>query len=180
MAALLKALQERPSLQVDVPMTYSAELDGPLLGRQQVDKKLSTLAAGDRNFLGKQPDAEQVAAMLQDPEKRFELLAGQFRLDGGKEAVLPAQAAAYEALKKKERTPELLAAANAEMEAALLAKEPVPESALEELGKARAQSIQEALLGSGAVEASRVFLITEEAKPSNATEGKVRLEISLK
>ncbi len=29
MAALLKALQERPSLQVDVPMAYSAELDGP-------------------------------------------------------------------------------------------------------------------------------------------------------
>ena len=146
----------------------------------QVDKKLSTLAAGDRNFLGKQPDAEQIAAMLQDPEKRFELLAGQIRLDGGEEAGLPAQAAAYEALKKKERTPELLAAANAEMEAALLAKEPVPETALEELGKARAQSIQEALLGSGAVEASRVFLITEEAKPSNATEGKVRLEMSLK
>ena len=180
MAGLLKALQERPSLQVDVPMTYSAELDGPLLGRQQVDKKLGTLAAGDRNFLGRQPDAEQVAAMLKDPEKRFELLAGQFRVDGGKEASLPPQAAAYEALKKKERTPELLAAANAEMETALLAKEPVPESALEELGKARAQSIQEALLGSGAVEASRVFLITEETKPSNATEGKVRLEISLK
>ena len=77
MAGLLKALQERPSLQVDVPMTHSAELDGPLLGRQQVDKKLSTLAAGDRNFLGKQPDAEQVTAMLQDPEKRFVLLAGR-------------------------------------------------------------------------------------------------------
>ena len=116
MAGLLKALQERPSLQVDVPMTYSAELDGPLLGRQQVDKKLSTLAAGDRNFLGRQPDAEQVAAMLQDPEKRFELLATTYRGDAGDEAPLPAQAAAYEALKKKERTPELLAAANAEME----------------------------------------------------------------
>ncbi len=32
-------------------------------------------------------------------------------------------------------------------------------------------------LNSGAVEASRVFLITEEA---NATDGKVRLELSLK
>ena len=180
MAGLLKALQERPSLQVDVPMTYSEELDAPLLDRRQVDEKLSTLAAGDRNFLGRQPDAEQVAAMLQNPEKRFELLATAHRGDAGDEAPLPPQAAAYEALKKKERTSEVLAAANAEMESALLTKEPVPETALEDLGKARAQSIQEALLGSGAVEASRVFLITEEAKPSNATEGKVRLELSLK
>ena len=69
--------------------------------------------------------------MLQDPEKRFELLATAHRGDAGEEAPLPPQAAAYEALKKKERTPELLAAANAEMESALLTKAPVPETALE-------------------------------------------------
>jgi len=180
MAALLKALQERPSLQVDVPMTYSAELDGPLLGRQQVDRKLTALAGSDRNFLGQQPDAEKVAAILQDPEKRFELLANAYRGDAGKEAPLPTQTAAFDALKKKERTPELLAAANAEMESALIANEPVPESALEAIGKSRAQSIQEALLGSGTVDASRVFLITAEAKPSDVSEGKVRLELSMK
>ncbi len=93
---------------------------------------------------------------------------------------MPAQALTYEALKKKERTPEALAAASAELEAELIQKQPVPELALEELGKARAQSIQDALLGGGQVDPGRVFIITADARPAVAAESRVRMELSLK
>ena len=116
----------------------------------------------------------------QDPEERFELLAAQYRAEAGKDAALPGEAAAFEALKKKERTPESLAAANAALEAEFMAKHPVTPEALEALGKARAQSIQEALLGGGQVDPGRVFLISADAKPPAAGETKVKLELSLK
>lgn len=179
MAGLLKALQERPSLQVDVPMAYSAELDGPMLGRQQLDKTLAVLAANERSAK-KRVDPEADAAALADPERRFELLTAQYRAAVGAEAPLPAQALAYEALKKKERTPEALSAASAELETELIRKQPVPDLALEELGKARAQSVQEVLLGGGQVDPGRVFVITADAKPASAADSKIRMELSLK
>jgi hypothetical protein len=179
MTGLLKALQERPSLQVDVPMAYSAELDGPVLGQQQLDKKLAVLAANKRSARERvNPEAD--AAALADPESRFELLTKQYGVAFGEEATLPAQSLAYEALKKKERTPEALAAASAELETELIQKQPIPQLALEELGKARAQSIQEALLGGGQVDPGRVFIITADAKPASPSDSRVRMELSLK
>ncbi len=179
MASLLKALQERPALQLEVPMAYSAELDGPFLGRQVLDKELTALAGNQRTMLGRRLNAEQIAEALADPERRFELLAQQYRVDFGAEAVLPGSAATFEAAKRKERTPEALAAANKELETALIAKRPAPELALEELGKARAQSIQDALLAGGQVDPGRVFVIANTAGPPESGNSRVRLELSL-
>ena len=115
MATVKKALVERPALQVDVPMAYSAELDGGLIESQALDASLAKLAGSQKKLLGGRPDEEEVAAMLADPEQRFELLAKHYRAEAGAEAPLPGEAAAFEALKKKERTPEALAAANEAM-----------------------------------------------------------------
>ena len=101
-----------------------------------------------------------------------------YRAEAGAEATLPGEAATFEALKKKERTPEGFAAANEAIEADWLGKHPATPEQLEALGKARAQSIQEALLGSGEVDAARVFLISADSQPPGAE--KVKLEISLK
>ena len=114
-----------------------------MLGRQQLDKTLAALAAAERSAR-KRVDPEADAAALADPECRFELLATQYAAACSAEAPLPAQALVYEAMKRKERTPEALAAASAEIEAELIRKQPALELALEELGKARAQSIQAA------------------------------------
>jgi uncharacterized protein involved in outer membrane biogenesis len=179
MTGLLKGLQERPALQVDVPMAYLQELDGPVLSKQQLNTTLAALAASERSER-KRVDPEADAAALADPERRFELLTTLYRQEVGAEAPLPAQSLAYEALKKKERTPELLATASAEIESELIAKNPVPALALEELGKARAQSIQEVLLGGGQVDPGRVFVITADAMPAVAAESRVRMELSLK
>ncbi len=49
---------------------------------------------------------------------------------------------------------------------------------MEALGKTRAQSMQAALLGTGEVDASRVFPIAADSQPPGAT--RVKLELSLK
>jgi hypothetical protein len=178
MASLEKALIERPALQVDVPMAYSAELDGSLLAQQELDRSLGKLAGSERKLLGGRPDEEEVAEMLADPEERFELLSKQYRAEAGAEAALPGTAATFEALKKKERTAEALSTASKDIEAELMAKYPVSTEQLEALGKSRAQSVQEALLAGGQVDPGRVFLISSDPLPPDG--GKVKLELSLK
>jgi hypothetical protein len=178
MASVKKALIERPSLAVDVPMAYSAELDGGLIAERALDASLGKLAGSRRGLLGGRPDEEKVAEMLKDPEQRFELLAEQYRAEAGAEAPLPGEAAAFEALKKKERTPEGLAAAVGALEEAWVAKHPATPEQLEALGKARAQAVQDALLATGEVDPARVFLIGADSQPG--ADGKVKLELSLK
>jgi hypothetical protein len=178
MAAVHKALVERPALQVDVPMAFSAELDGGLIARQALEASLARLAGSQKNLLGRRPDAEAVAAMLANPEERFELLAKHHRAEAGAEAPLPGEVAAFEALKKKERTPEGLAAANKALEDDWLGRHPATTEQLEALGKARGQAIQEALLGSGEVDAARVFLIHADSQAPGPA--RVKLELSLK
>jgi hypothetical protein len=177
MASVKKALVERPSLQVDVPMAYSAELDGELIAERALDASLGKIAGSRRGLLGR-PDEEKVAEMLKDPEERFELLAEQYRAEAGAEAPLPGEAAVYEALKKKERTPEGLTAAVGALEEAWVSKHPATPEQLEALGKARGQAVQDALLADGAVDPSRVFLIGADSQPG--ADGKVKLELSLK
>jgi hypothetical protein len=178
MNSVRKALIDRPGLQVDVPMAYSVELDGGLIERQALEANLSKLAGGQKNLLGRRPSEENVKERLADPAERFELLAKQYRAEQGAEAPLPGAAAETEALKKKERTPEGLKAANETLERAWLEKHPATTEQMESLGKARAQSVQEALLGGGEVEAARVFLIHAESQAPGAD--KVKLELSLK
>jgi hypothetical protein len=116
--------------------------------------------------------------MLADPEERFELLAKLHRAEAGEDAPLPGAAAAFAALKKKERTPEGFTSANKALEDDWLAKHPATDDQLQALGKARAQAIQEALLGSGEVDPARVFLIGADSQAPGGE--KVKLELSLK
>jgi hypothetical protein len=178
MTAVRKALVERPALQVDVPMAYSAELDGQLIARQALEADLRKLAGSQKKLIGGRPNEEEVAAMLADPEQRFELLAKHFRAEAGAEAPLPGDAAAFEALKGKERTPEGFAAANKAIEDDWLDRHPATPEQMEGLGKARGQAIQAALLGDGEVDPARVFLIHADSQPPGGD--KVKLELSLK
>jgi hypothetical protein len=178
MASVRKALVERPALQVDVPMAYSVELDGGLIEAQALQASLSKLAGSQRNLIGRRPNEDDLKTMLADPAERFELLAKHYRAEGGADSPLPGSAAETEALKKKERTPEDLAAANEALEEAWIEKHPATTEQMESLGKARAQSVQEALLGGGEVEPARVFLIHAESQAPGAA--KVKLELSLK
>jgi hypothetical protein len=164
--AITKALTERPALQLDVPTTYSAELDRASINARRLEGLLRTL-----------PKSDELA--LADPAQRFELLMTQYRADYGAKTTLPPAALALNAVRKSERTPDALAAGNQEMEQAIVQKHAVTDTDLEQLGQSRARAIQDALLGSGTLDSTRVFILG--ANPSAPTENKkVRLELSLK
>ncbi|MDE2138811.1 MAG: DUF748 domain-containing protein [Gammaproteobacteria bacterium] len=157
LASLEKALQQRPQLKLDVPIVASAGLDRTQLARAAVEAALAARGAPA------------------DPAKRFQLLLEQFRAGLGKEAPLPASVAAAQAAKKKD--PDTLAAANADLEAALIAHAQVPDADLEQLGRARAAAIQNALLAGGQIDPGRVFIVNAPPKPDTGDTVKVEMAI---
>ncbi len=174
-ASITKALTERPQIQLDIPAAYSPEADGAVLATQKLDAKLQLLAEKQAKR-GTTPEAIQ--AMLEDPSQRFDLLMAQYRLDHGRDAAPPSTAAAVLETSRKKVEPATLTAANEELEGAIKSTEQVAERDLEELAQARARAIQDALLASGEVDHSRLFLLGPRAAPP--TEGKVRVALALK
>ena len=103
----------------------------------------------------------------------------QYRSDYGARSALPPAALALDASRKTERAPEGFAAANLELVQAIKLKNAVDDRELEQLGQTRARAIQDALLGAGNLDASRVFVMG--ASPTAPGENrKVRVELRLK
>lgn len=165
-ASINKALTERPGLQLEVPTTYSPELDAASINAQRIEGLLRSLPKSDDGALA-------------DPVRRFELLVKQYQADYGPKTQLPPAALALNATRKGERTPVLFAAANEEIEAAIGRKHAITDRELEQLGQLRARAIQEALLGPGTIDAARVFILGSNAAAA-APNRKVRLELGLK
>ena len=177
MAAVVKAMHERPELQIEVPTSYSAELDRPAMTRQKLDEKLLQLAQ-QRATARKQGHADDAAGIATDPAQRFDLLLAQYRIDFSADAAPPPLAAGILAARKKKGEPPPFETANAELMAAIAEKQVVTEVDLEALAQARAHAVQDALLASGEVDPARVFILG--AKETPAAGGKVRLELGLR
>lgn len=218
LVALAKALKEKEKLELDVPVTYSADVDRPGLAVAHLNQRLLALnedkasghkrakgaksntsaAAGEATAvkagssaitLGEAPKSALSGIMdapppadpaLSDPAQRYQLLIALYKADLGKSTPVPEQAQAIEtAGKKKDQPPPDYAAANAELEAALLQKSPVADNELEILGKHRARAIQDVLLNGTDIDPSRVFVIGSAPK-SAPEKDKVRVELALK
>jgi hypothetical protein len=180
-AALTKALNERPQLQLDVPTAYAPEVDRPVLAQRKLDEKLMLMAQQQAQSTKRRSSdgAEADESALTDPARRFDLLIAQYRTQLGAQAALPPITQALsDARKKKSKEPLPFETANTELTAALDQHEPVTEHDLEELGRSRAQAVQKSLLGSGGIDPGRVFILG--ASEIKAQENKVRLELSLK
>lgn len=166
LASIGKALTERPSLQLEVPTAFSPDLDRAAIAEQRIEGLLRSLPKSN-------------AEALADPALRFELLVAQYQADYGARAPLPPAALSLNAKRKGERDPAGVTAANVELEQAIARKHAVEDRDLEQLGQSRARAIQDALLGSGTLDAARVFVMG--ANPSAPTENqKVRVELALK
>ena len=177
MAALIKSLQERPQLKLDVPITFSPDLDRPVLAEEKLRDDL--LAVRARELAGKRHSESTVdPGVLADPAEHYRLLVAQYRQQLGKDAALPASARAVEAAKKQKDESGAFDAAISDLDAALSARITIPDTELENLGKLRARAVQDALLSTGEIDPSRVFLITQP--PQRPVENKVRLEMSIR
>jgi hypothetical protein len=174
LAALVKSLKERPQLKLDVPITYSRELDRPQLAQAKLHEQLEARIAGSR--AGKKHPQGAGEAVLADPEKHYQLLLDQYRESLGKETPLPASAQAVQSAKRKEPPP--YEQAISDLDAALISHVQVSDDELVALGKDRAKAIQDALLSGGEVEPSRVFIV--DAPPKPETGAKVQVEMAVK
>jgi hypothetical protein len=199
LTALVKALKEKEKLELDVPVTFSPDLDGPGLAAAHLNMRLLALSQDQAggNKRGKAQaktnatdDARSPLAAimdeppptdpaLADPARRYRLLIALYRAELGKNTSLPDLAKAIEAAGKKKDQPPDFGAANAELEAALLQKTPVPDNELQTLGKHRARAIQDVLLVGTDIDPSRVFVIGSAPK-GGADKDKVRVELALK
>jgi hypothetical protein len=174
LGAVKQALADRPTLSLDVPMSYQSGLDGPALAMKLLDARLQ-LAADKEST--KKRGANDVSP-VEDPALRFDLLVEQFRAELPRGTALPGPAAQLLETRRKDTDTETYVAANSSLESALLANRPVSERELEDLGAARGRAIQDVLLGGGGLDAARVFLV--RAKDVKADGGKVRAELALK
>ena len=174
MAALAKALQERPQLKLDVPITYSKELDRGELAARRVHDELMARVAGTRQGK-KHPDTAGEEAFA-DPQKHYQLLLAQYKDSLGKDAPLPESAQAVQSAKAKE--PPSYEPAIKDLTDALVQKIEVPDADLVQLGKQRARAIQDALLADGQIEPARVFIVDAPPKPDSGN--KVKVEMGLK
>jgi hypothetical protein len=178
MASLQKAMKERPQLQLDVPMASSPDLDRPALAQRELQKKLIALKQKELGAQKKGSPAPVDGSVLADPAEHYQLLVAEYRQELGKDTALPDSALAVESAKKKKGEQPAFDPAITDLQNALLAKVQIDASDFEELGKRRARAVQEALLGSGEIDQSRVFLVNAPAK--SGAGDVVRAELALK
>jgi hypothetical protein len=167
---VVKALNERPQLKIDVPIAWINELDRPAL----IEARLSTQIREAQSGKGSRkasaaaaPDFEQL-----DPSAKLEVLTPLYAKDVGGEPKFPQEVTN---LKTK---PELAAAKADFLEQALREHMVVTDADLTALGQQRAQAVQQALLTDTQLDPARVFLVVND-KAKNQ-DGKVRLELSLR
>lgn len=169
LAALAKALIERPAVNLEVPMPVDPQLDRPVLAEARFKAELADAAA---ELLGKRAAKPGGAdAALAVPRTRRAILESLYRKEFGAKPEIPKPQAAQGA-------PKLDAdqAADAWLEDKLRARIAVPEQALQQLGRARAEAVQAALLGDGQINPSRIFVITEP--PRDAPQVRMTLSLS--
>jgi hypothetical protein len=176
LAGIIKSMQGRPQLELDVPSTYAPDVDRPSLASEQLHAQLLALRTAE--LARKKGAATADDSALTDPREHFRLLVAAYRAQRGAQAALPPQSQALEGAKSKNLSPDALTGAIGELEGELTAQAAVDDDALKALARKRGRVVQDALLGDGSVEAKRVFMLTEA--PQSAVDGKVRVELALK
>jgi len=168
-AALKKALAERPSLNLDIPSTFDPSADRKTLEEQKWEQALdhAGLAAAEQPTDADQAWRSDRAEYL----KRLKLLHRE-RL--GSKAEIPKPPKPAEGEIPVDPTEYAIAA----LEPVLRATAVVEEPELAALGEARAAAVRDVLLGDGSIDPTRVFLIRGE--PVAATDGAVRMVLTLK
>jgi hypothetical protein len=179
-AAVAKALAQRPQLQLQVPAVFSPDIDRPALAQRQLRHELVALArsgagAPPGHGRSRQPTPAPTAGreVLELPGEHYRLLLAQYHNVFGPKAPLPAAA---------QKVPPYDAAILA-MQSALLERAQISDADLQALGQQRAQAIRAAILAAGGVAAGRVGISAAAAvspKPKSPTAGQVTVALGLK
>lgn len=168
--AVVKALNERPQLKIEVPIATVSELDRPALVEAHFlaeIREAQSATAGRKKSAAATPEFEQL-----DPAAKVELLTPLYAKNAGGEPKFPPEVTSLKA------KPELAAAEADFLERALHEHIVIADADLTALGQQRAMAVQQALLTDTPVDPARVFLVVNDKAKNH--DGKVRLELSLK
>jgi len=168
--AMVKALNERPQLKIEVPIAWVSDLDRPALVEAQFlaqVREAQSAKAGRKKSAADTPDFEQL-----DTSAKVELLTQLYAKNVGGEPKFPQE------VTNVKTKPELMAAKADFLEQALREHISVTDGDLTALGQQRAMAVQQALLTDTQLDPARVFLVVND-KAKNQ-DGKVRLELSLR
>jgi hypothetical protein len=169
---LVKALTERPGLELTVPAIYSREADAPRLLEQRFEARV--LDASRQAAAGRAA-APDFTAVMADREAYLKLLAAVWRQDAGTKAELPPPLAGPDGTLPDQRELEPRIEA---LEAALRARIEIADAELAELARQRAVAVQERLLVGTGVAPERVFLVSPAGVP--ADDGAVIMELAVR
>lgn len=166
LAALAKGLEDRPALRLDIPAGIAVDADPGAIAEQRLLQAAAELRKTDPPAFATLPAEEQIDTL----EKLFRQQLGQ------KPDIPDTEPAADEATRKEKRGLRDQATLAWLRSRLLEHYQPTP-AELEELGRARASAVQDALLTSGGLDPTRVFITA--AKAPSLHEGSVRLELAL-
>jgi len=136
--AMVKALNERPQLKIEVPIASVKELDGPALVETHFLAQIRAAQSG--NASGKKSTAAAPEFEQLDPAAKVELLTQLYAKNMGGEPKFPPEVTSLKA------KPELAAAKVDFLKRALHEHMAIADSDLTALGEQRAKAVQQALL----------------------------------
>ena len=186
---LADSLAERPELRLDIPAGPISATDKAALDDQRFQAAIAEFRSGQRN-------AETPYAELDDKDKA-DVLADMYKRDFGKRPDVP-NAAEMQAADvppsssvpvqveivldnpnptRRERKAQRRASEVAWLESQLRPRYRADATAADQLAKARAAAVQDALLANGKVDPVRVFL--DATKSTQEEKGKMRMELAL-
>jgi hypothetical protein len=166
--SMVKALNGRPQLKIEVPIGVVADLDGPRLAEAKFQAQIQEAQATTSR---KNAPAAPAFAQLQ-PAAQLDILTQLYAKNLGGEPKFPES---ITAIKPK---PELIAAKIEFLSGELRHGIAVTAAELTALGQQRASNLQSALLTDTQIDPGRVFLVANDKAKNH--EGVVRLEFSLR
>ena len=167
---MVKALDSRPQLKIEIPIAVVNELDRPQLVEEKFQaqiREIQTPTAARKKSPGPTADFGQLDAAAQ-----LDLLTQLYTKNFGAEPKFPESIAA---IKTK---PETAAAKIEFLSHELHQRIAISDSDLAALGQQRAMNLQQALLTGTQLDPERVFLVANDKAKNH--DGRVRLELSLR
>jgi Domain of Unknown Function (DUF748) len=168
--SIVKALDARPQLKIEIPIAVVGELDRPSLIEAKYQAQLREALAA--TTARKKSSAATTAFDQLDAGAQFDLLTRLYVTDFGSDPKFP------DSVESIQPKPQKTAAKNDFLVHELHQRIAVTESDLSALGQQRAMNMQQALLSGTQIAPERVFLVAND-KAKNQ-DGRVRLELALR
>ena len=168
-AAIAKALVERPQLNIELPIAIAAAADRPVIVEQRFQQELAQISGTGAHGAGQHPapDSPDEAAQLK-------VLTRLYTQDFGSAPQFPAVPPAAAGAPLVDLNAAQLQYLNQSLHEHIV----VGDDDLKALAQARAQALQQAILTGGEVDPARVFLVGNDKV--NVHDNAVRLELSLR